>query len=672
MRHATFRLLCLMAMLAAPLALAAQDQNENVSPAPFGGFQTEGSASAGYRFTDVNGYQPMFLELYDTRQGPRLENFNLFGQAPEGANPFANQFSLTTSGLGGDPFPSAQLTLSKFHLYDLRVNWRQAYYNWNQNDSVVLRNGLPGLTNNHDWSTVRKFGSVAFTLYAADNLRFNFTYYHTTNTGPTFVTFAPDFLGSPGSWGSYARANPYYIFAPINDEGNRFSGGLDYTWRHWNFHYNLGYQTYNEATNLNNVAAGETSIDTGDPATAREPLDYLSWTDFRRLTTPISEFSYSGNPTSRLEMRGTYTFYEYSGPATFDQAFNGVGRTNSNGTKDAAYNVSQSGRAQLSEPDNFLEQGFTYRINNWWSADLDYQYSRFTSDSNALLESLYDGTTPSNANVTSVWRDGLQNLDLDLDFTPMSNLMIRPGVRFMKRDVLALTDGVADPTRTLRTKTAWPEISVYYVPAKRLTLRGDLHSFDSGSSYTAITPHTQVGGHVVAQLTLPKKISFEESVAFTNDRLVDTNFQDQIRSSSSTLSYAFDERLSVFGGFTYESLLAQGDIVYVRGTPPLADSLRDQDVNRVVQAGVEVRPGHNFGMRLSGNYDRATGVGAISGEAPAYGPLTWPLVTGTVYYDFPKAGRLSVDLQRTYYIQQIITANNFSANLLTIRWTRSF
>jgi hypothetical protein len=33
---------------------------------------------------------------------------------------------------------------------------------------------------------------------------------------------------------------------------------------------------------------------------------------------------------------------------------------------------------------------------------------------------------------------------------------------------------------------------------------------------------------------------------------------------------------------------------------------------------------------------------------------------------------LSVDLQRTYYIEQIVTGNNFSANLLTIRWSREF
>ena len=111
--------------------------------------------------------------------------------------------------------------------------------------------------------------------------------------------------------------------------------------------------------------------------------------------------------------------------------------------------------------------------------------------------------------------------------------------------------------------------------------------------------------------------------------------------------------------------------------------VRDQEINRVWSGGIEAKPTKRSGLRLSENYDRSTGVGAIRGvpaattpatynEPPAYGPVTWPLVTGTAYYDLPVAGQIAVDLQRTYYLQQIVTANNFSANLLTIRWTRGF
>ena len=87
------------------------------------------------------------------------------------------------SGLGGDPFPDGAIDGDQARLYDLRVNWRQSYYNWNQNDNVVLpiaaaAPGLStGLTDNHNWATVRKFGSVDFTLHATNRLRFNFNYY---------------------------------------------------------------------------------------------------------------------------------------------------------------------------------------------------------------------------------------------------------------------------------------------------------------------------------------------------------------------------------------------------------------------------------------------------------------------------------------------------------------
>ena len=87
----------------------------------------------------------------------------------------------------------------------------------------------------------------------------------------------------------------------------------------------------------------------------------------------------------------------------------------------------------------------------------------------------------------------------------------------------------------------------------------------------------------------------------------------------------------MFGGFSYDSYYAQGNILYMRGTAPLSDFLRDQEVNRVWSGGIEAKPTKRMGLRLTGNFDRSSGVGAIScGEPPAYGPLTWPLVTGTL------------------------------------------
>jgi hypothetical protein len=653
--------------------LAARDASQG-SPLALGDLNAQGSATVGYRFTDVKGYKPQFLQLFDLQKGFRLQDFNVFGKSRGGANPFVDSFSLSTSGLGGDPFPTAQLVVTKNKIYDFRVNWRQSYYYWNQNDNLILPLGLAGLTNNHDWATVRKFGSADLTLHATNNLRFNFEYYRTTNSGTLFTTRAPDFLNSPSFWGGYVRANPYYMYAPLDDNTNRFTGGMDYTWHDWNFHYSIGYQTFDENINLNNVSSPELSINSSTAITAREPLLGLSWSQFRRLTTPISEFSFSGKPLSKLEWRGEYIYYRYRGPATLDQSFNGIA-PNSTAVL-TPYNLSQSARVSVTEPSNTIHQGFTYRIRDWWDVNLDYRYSRFTSDSIGNFKSLFaqgtSGTTLSTGRSDVAWRDGLSDLDFNMDFTPTSTLVIRPGIHLMKADVESLEGGVADPARTLRTKTVLPEISFGYEPSKIFSVRGDLHSFTHGASYTAITPHTRVGTHFVFRLQPTAKVSLEDEMNISNSKFIDTDFKSNIHANAVTLSYSFSDRFSIFGGFSYNSFFAQGSILYARGTSPLSNFLRDQEVNRVWQAGVEANPVKRFGLRLTGNFDRSTGLAEISGEPPAYGPVTWPLVTGTVYYDFPKAGRLSIDLQRTYYIEEIITGNNFSANMLTIRWTRNF
>ena len=628
----------------------------------------------GYRFTDVKGYEPMYEELYNLKSGPRLMDFSIFGHNND-SNAFANDFSLNLSGMGGDPYPSAQFTMSKAKLYDLRVNWRQSYFYWNQNDNVLLptRPGTGGLTDNHAWANVRKVGSIDFTVHATNNLRFHFQYYRTSFSGSTFTTFSPDFLDSPSYFGSYARANAYYMYAPVWDNTNRIVGGLDYTWRDWNFHYNVGYQTFTDNMLLNNTSSPQLAIDTTTATNLLQPLSQASWTDFRELKTPVSEFSYTGKPYKWMSVRGSYMFYRYRGPASLDQSYNGIVQTVSNPATYAPYSVSQTGRINVSEPNNIVRQGFTFYVKPWWDIDLDYRYTRFTTTTEGTLTSLYNGSTPSSEDVSNDWKDGMHQLDFSMMFTPKSNLVIRPGVQFFKSDIEVLEDGEADSARTLRTKSVSPTLSAFYRPSKWFSLRGEIRQYNRGSSYTALTPHTDTTGRLVASFRLSDKLTLDNELYMVNQKLLAMQFHSKVQSNATMLTYTFNPKYSLFGGFTYDNELATGIIAWQRGAPAgTTDLLRDQALNRVWQAGLAAEPVKYFGIRFTGNFVRTTGLGEESGFSPVYGPLTWPLGTGTVYFNIPKAGRLSVDLQRTYYIQQIITANNFGANLLTIRWTREF
>jgi hypothetical protein len=60
------------------------------------------------------------------------------------------------------------------------------------------------------------------------------------------------------------------------------------------------------------------------------------------------------------------------------------------------------------------------------------------------------------------------------------------------------------------------------------------------------------------------------------------------------------------------------------------------------------------------------------GEPPLYGPLSFTYATASLYYDIPGAGRVGVDLQRAYMLQELLPLNNFHANLLTLRFSRTF
>ncbi len=683
-------LFLMVAFLVALPALKAQGQSE--PQLQWGGFGVQGSASMGYRFTDVKGYEPMYEELVNLKSGPRLMDFSIFGHNDD-PNAFANNFSLTMSGMGGDPYPGAQLTLSKSKLYDLRVNWRQSYFYWNQNDNILLptRPGNAGLTDNHDWANVRKIGSVDFTLHATNNLRFHFQYYRTSFSGATFTTFSPDFLDSPSYFGTLARANAYYMYAPVFDNTNRITGGLDYTWHQWNFHYNVGYQTFTDNMNLNNVNSPQFAIDTSTATNLLQPLASASWTDFRELKTPVSEFSYAGKPYDWLEMRGSYMFYRYRGPATLDQSYNGIVQTVSPTATRAAvyspYTVSQTGRVRVTEPNNIVEQGFTFIIKPWWDIDLDYRYTRFTTSTEGNLTSLLATVNPSTGvatvassaeNPLNDWKDGMHQVEVSMTFTPTSNLVIRPGVQFFKSDVEVLEDGEADSARTLRTKSVSPILSAFYRPSKRFDIRGEIHTFNRGSSYTALDPHTDTTGRVVGNFHLTDKFTLSNELYMVSQRLLATQFQGKVQSNSTMITYTINPKYSLFGGFTYDNELATGIIAYQRGVSAALVGyqypLRDQALNRVWQAGLAAEPIKYFGIRFTGNFVRTTGLGDEGGITPVYGPLKWPLGTGTVYFNFPKAGRLSVDLQRTYYAQELfpISANNFSANILMIRWTRDF
>ena len=632
--------------------------------------ETHGSITAGYRFTDVKGREQKFAEFFNLRDGFRLHDVNVYGRAA-GANPFFDLYSVTATGIGGEPFAGGQFKLSKDRSYDLRVNYRQTYFYWDRNDQASQPTGLNGLTTNHDWATVRKFGSANLTTYASETLRFSFDYHRTSRDGMTYTTRTLEYFGAPSTFPAFLRANPYVVQAPLNEISNRFTAGVSYAWRDWNFFYKAGYQTYEESLTMDNLGAGQRSINVDEAATANERVNTASWAEFRRLKTPVSEFAYNGRAGSRVRLRGGYIFYRYQGPAALNAGFAGSARTTS-ATVVAPYSVSLNNRVQVHEPNHVVDQGFTVELNDMFSFHTDYRYSRFTIDSHGSFEGVQSAAIIQRGETDVEWRNDMHNLEAAIEIAPRPNLLIRPGVRLMKRDVTVLHEGILEPQASRISKIVSPLATIYYAPSPRFSVRADIQNTTNGGPYTRISPRTDFNTRMVVRYAPTDRISIENNFKIRESEYTTTSFKNKVRANATTIRYTPEDRFSVFGGFTYDTFLATASIQFIRGTAPLNATWRDQTINRVWQAGFEAKPAANLTLTFSGNYDRTTGAGEISGDLPAYGPLRWPLATGTAAYSFGNLGQLSIDLQRTYYIEELIRDDNFSANLLGIRWTKEF
>ena len=670
MRHqsslAVVPALALAALLATPAAARAQSDQPSAGLS-WAGFQVEGSASVGYRATSVTGRDEMYRELFNLGNGPRLVDFNLFARAPQGKNLFADTFSISASGLGGDPFPTIQFTARKDQLYDLRVTWRQSDYFWDQS-TATSPSGFNGLTTSHAWDTVRNMGSANFVLHATNDLRVGFEFYHSNRQGMNITTRTPDFFGSPSSWGTFARGNPYQIAAPLTENASRYVGTLDYTLRNWNFHYRVGYQTFLDAVSANNLTSPQQSINIDDPTTAFQLLTAGSYQDSRKLTTPVSEFSYEGRLEPKVTWRGGYTFYRYSGPASLDAAYNGSAAS---GSKYLPYTLSLNTRTDDTEPTHIVTQGITYDATGWMNVLVDYRYTNTAINATGTFESLFNSTLSTGV-TTNQWREHRHQVEADLEFLPNEQLLIRAGVQYLHNDVQVLQDGVVDPTTTKTINTFWPIVSASYTPSSVFSIRGTFDAISNDTSYTAITPETNIGSHFVVRIHPIDQLSIEDTVDVRSSSLDATDYKNRIRNNSLVATYTLNDRFAVFGGLSYDSLYATGSVSFLRGTPPLNVTIVDQTIDRVWQAGFSGKATKRLGFSFAGNYVRTTGEGTITGEQPLYGPLSFPYATGTVYYEFPKLGRLSVDLERTYYIEALDPLNNFGARILMVRWTRSF
>ena len=80
-------------------------------------YNIQQSFELGYRFATVGGDQDMYRSTVNYTNGIRLLSSSLFVQSLEGHGKLFDQISLSTQGLGNDPYESVALRIEKNRLY---------------------------------------------------------------------------------------------------------------------------------------------------------------------------------------------------------------------------------------------------------------------------------------------------------------------------------------------------------------------------------------------------------------------------------------------------------------------------------------------------------------------------------------------------------------------------
>jgi hypothetical protein len=322
----------------------------------------------------------------------------------------------------------------------------------------------------------------------------------------------------------------------------------------------------------------------------------------------------------------------------------------------------------------------TYYLADKWTLEGDYRYSRFSSDAHGDLGSVLatfptgtPGPLVTSERAEQSWRQTSQWFAVMLNFEPSAVLTLRPGIRFLHRDIERRIDGVIDSGTTQTNHTVWPEITAAYRPTSQLSARGSYGEANSDTSYTRLSPVDRSIGHIVVRYEPTEQLAVEASADKTDAELAAAGFVSHTRFGSLQASYKLGDRLTAVGGIDYQSFLGLGNVSFLRGVAPLAeDEMRDRERDRIWSVGAVVNATKRLAITATGNFLRTTGPDSIAGEPPLYGSLSFPYGTGSVSYDIPRAGKVSLELSRSRFEQEILSLNDFRAMLFTIRFAREF
>jgi hypothetical protein len=255
-----------------------------------GTYNIQNSVETGYRFSLIDGNLGKYRSDVNYRNGLRLLGSSLLIQSREGNGKYFDRISLTTLGLGNDPYQSAMLRVEKNRLYRYDMLWR---YNEYFNPGLAIAGGQ------HWYDTGRRLQDHDLVLLPQSSFSLNLGYSRENQTGPALSTMQL-FDG---------RGDVFPIFRDVRRTRNEFRLGGRFRVAGFKVDWLHAWDNFREDTP--SYLSGPEGPATGSSA-GNNPADPTTLSTFRRFEP------YHGNtPLWRVNLRREARWFALNGRFTY-------------------------------------------------------------------------------------------------------------------------------------------------------------------------------------------------------------------------------------------------------------------------------------------------------------------------------------------------------------------
>ena len=253
------------------------------------------SSELGYRFHTVGGSLNQYRSTVNYGNGIRLLSGSTLVTSKDGHGKLFDQISLTTLGLGNDPYESTSLRIERNRTYRYDMTWRQNDY---FNPGLVSNGGVSF----HTADTTYGMQDHNFTLFPQSKYKFFMGYTGSAQQGPAYTTEN----GRPGiqlvdvrrRWNEYRIGNEFQI------------AGIRVNWMR-------GWEDFKEDNGFNRAPGGVP----GFPQTANATLLALTKADPYHGTNPYWRVAIFDTLGKTFNWNGRFTYTAGRRAFVLDESF---------------------------------------------------------------------------------------------------------------------------------------------------------------------------------------------------------------------------------------------------------------------------------------------------------------------------------------------------------------